>query len=429
MAKTKLTPNEKKWILYDVGNSAFVLLAATLLPIFFHIIGKQDGLSEHTYLAFVGYASSIATLVSAFVGPIYGAFADREGKMKRAFLIVIALGSIGCLAMGFARQWLLFGIVFIITRIAFNLSLVIYDAMLTDVTTEERVDDVSSQGYAWGYIGSCIPFIICLVLYVLANQHIIAMSELNAMTIGFSITAIWWFICSMPLFKSFKQLNFISEEEAKKNNAIAQLGHSIKDAFTDKKVGLFLLAFFFYIDGVYTIIDMATAYGTSLGLDTVGLLGALLLTQIVAFPSALIIGKLSKKYDVTKLIMICICAYFVFAVYAIFLDKLYEFWILAVAVGMFQGGIQALSRSYFTKIIPAEKSGEYFGLYDIIGKGATFLGTTLIAVVTQVTGHQNWGVGAISSFFVIGLVIFALSLKNSKSEAPEAVPEESTTEI
>ena len=174
----------------------------------------------------------------------------------------------------------------------------------------------------------------------------------------------------------------------------------------EKHIFLFLLAFFFYIDGVYTIIDMATAYGQALGLDSTGLLLALLVTQIVAFPFCLIFGALAKKIPGTTLITVCIGAYFLIALYAIQLDKQSEFWFLAVCVGMFQGGIQALSRSYFAKIIPPEKSGEYFGLLDICGKGASFLGTTLVSVISQVTGKVNLGVGAIAIVFVIGFVLF-----------------------
>ena len=291
--------------------------------------------------------------------------------------------------------------------------------MLNDVTTEDRIDDVSSQGYAWGYIGSVIPFIACLALYVLSNQGIWALPEKYAMAIGAVLTGLWWLFVSLPLIKAYVQTHYISDEEAKKRNEFQELGKSIKDAVKDKRVGLFLLGFFFYIDGVYTIIDMATAYGTALGLDTVGLLGALLLTQLVAFPSALIIGRLSRKYDAKYIILVCIIAYFLICIYGIFLKHLYQFFLLAAVVGMFQGGIQAMSRSYFTKIIPPEKTGEYFGLYDIIGKGAAFLGTALMGFVSDVTGHTNWGVGAITIFFLIGGTLFWASTKERKLYLPD----------
>ena len=184
----------------------------------------------------------------------------------------------------------------------------------------------------------------------------------------------------------------------------------------EKKIFLFLLAFFFYIDGVYTIIDMATAYGSALGLDSTGLLLALLVTQIVAFPFAILFGRLAQKYETAKLIMLCIFAYLGIAVYAVFLKTQFQFWILAIFVGMFQGGIQALSRSYFTKIIPAEQSGEYFGLMDICGKGASFMGTAIVSGVSQLTGDINKGVGMIAVLFVIGAISFRMAVKEGNPE-------------
>ena len=182
---------------------------------------------------------------------------------------------------------------------------------------------------------------------------------------------------------------------------------------------LFLLAYFFYIDGVYTIIDMATAYGTALGLNTTGLLLALLVTQIVAFPSAIAFGRLSEKYSSDRLIMICIAAYTGVVLFAMFMSSQIHFWILAVCVGLFQGGVQALSRSHFAKIIPAEKSGEYFGLLDICGKGASFVGTTLVGVVSQATGKQNMGIGVLIFVFLIGIVLFAKSVRAADGKTEE----------
>jgi len=192
------------------------------------------------------------------------------------------------------------------------------------------------------------------------------------------------------------------------------LGHTLKDIRREKNIFLYLLAFFFFIDGVYTIIEMATAYGSALGLDSTGLLLALLVTQIVAFPFALIFANCSKKYATDLLIKICILAYIGIALFAIQLDKQWEFWLLAVLVGMFQGAIQALSRSYFAKIIPAEKAGEYFGIYDICGKGASFLGTTLVGVIAQLTNTANAGVAMITILFVIGFILFCKAAKLNK---------------
>ena len=401
--KSKLTSLEKKWILYDVANSAFTMMVSTIIPIYFNQLGKQAGLSEVNYLAYWGYAISISTLIVAFLGPILGAAADKGKKKKAIFAATIVLGAIGCAALGFVKEWLMFLIVFCIVKSVYSLSLVVYDSTLGDITTEDRMDNVSSQGYAWGYIGSCVPFIACLLLVL--NSDKIGLSQMTALSLALVITAVWWMGVSVPILRSYQQKYFLTGDEEKKN-ILQQLGISLRDIAKNKKVFYFLLAFFFYIDGVYTIIDMATAYGTSLGLNTTGLLLALLLTQIVAFPASLTFAVLSKTKNTASLIKVAIIAYFLIALFAVQLDKQWEFWVLAVAVGCFQGGIQALSRSYFAKIIPENASGEYFGLFDICGKGASFLGTMLIGVVTQITGKQNLGVAALSIMFVIGYLIF-----------------------
>ena len=405
--KTGMTREEKNWVLYDVGNSAFVLLIATIMPIYFNYLAENAGLSAADYLAYWGYATSAATLIVALLGPVFGTLADTEGLKKPIFTTTMLIGGIGCLALGFSRQWFLFLLIYIIAKIGFSGSLIFYDSMLGDITTEDRVDNVSSQGYAWGYIGSCVPFVVCLGVVLGAGK--IGISTELAMMISFAIVAVWWIGASIPLLKSYQQKHYVERQPKAVQNSFKRLGATLKNIRNEKKIFLFLVAFFFYIDGVYTIIDMATAYGTALGLDSTGLLLALLVTQLVAFPFAIIFGRLSKCYDVRTLITICIAAYFGIAVFAIFLKAQWQFWIMAILVGMFQGGIQALSRSYFTKIIPAEKSGEYFGLMDICGKGASFLGTTVISLIAQFTGKVNIGVGAISLFFVVGMIVFKMA--------------------
>lgn len=410
--KHGLTKQEKGWILYDVGNSAFTMLVSTIMPIYFNYLAEGAGVSSVNYLAYWGYAASIATLIVALLGPVLGTIADTKGYKKPIFTIVLFVGAIGCITLGFAKHWLLFLIIFIIARVGYASSLIFYDSMLPDVTTPERMDNVSSQGFAWGYIGSCIPFVACLGI-VLGYESLGLTMEV-AMAIAFLIIAIWWVGMSLPLMRSYRQKHYVE----KKKNAVAdsfkRLGRTLLSVKKEKKIFLFLLAFFFYIDGVYTIIDMATAYGSALGLNTTGLLLALLVTQIVAFPFAILFGRLAQKIDTAKLITVCIVAYLGIAIFAMFLATQTQFWILAVLVGMFQGGIQALSRSYFTKIIPPEQSGEYFGLFDICGKGASFLGTTVVSVVSQLTGDINKGVGMIAFFFVIGIVIFRLAAKTEQ---------------
>ena len=402
--KLKLTSLEKHWILYDVGNSAFVLLVATILPIYFNYLADSSNIESSVYLAYWGYAISLSTLIVAVLGPTLGTVADTKNYKKRLFTAALIAGVISCVLLGATSSWLVFLGIFVVAKTAFSTSLVFYDSMLTDVTTEDRMDSVSSHGYAWGYIGSCIPFVVCLVIVLNAGKFGLSMKA--AMLIAFIITAAWWLLTSLPLLKNYRQIYYADAGTHVMRDSFTRLFHSLKEIYTEKKIFYFLLAFFFYIDGVYTIIDMATAYGTSLGLDSTGLLLALLLTQIVAFPCALIFGRLSKNISSARLIRICIGAYFCIALYAVGLDSQFDFWVLAVLVGMFQGAIQALSRSYFARIIPADKSGEYFGLLDICGKGASFFGTFLVSLISQVTGSPSAGVGSLAVMFLVGFLLF-----------------------
>ncbi len=407
--KFKMTALEKKWVLYDVGNSAFTMLVATIFPIYFNHLADNAGISSVNYLAYWGYATSICTLLVAILGPTLGAVADTKNYKKVIFSVFLGVGVIGCIVLGFLSSWIWFLGVFVLTKTGYSSSLIFYDAMLTDVTEPERMDVVSSQGFAWGYIGSCIPFVASLGVVLGAGTLGIGMQ--TSMVIAFFITSVWWLLSAVPLLRSYKQKYFVETTQHVVKNSFQRLGSTFKEIAKKRHILLFLLAFFFYIDGVYTVIDMATAYGQALGLDSTGLLLALLLTQIVAFPCVLIFSRLSKKLSSTTIITICIAAYFCIALYAYGLDTQLDFWILAVLVGMFQGTIQALSRSYFARIIPAEKSGEYFGIYDICGKGASIFGTAFVSVLSQLTGNVNIGVSALSVFFLVGFILFRKAVK------------------
>ena len=414
--KFSLTGLERAWILYDVGNSAFVLLVATLIPIFFNALAEEGGLSSVEYLAYWGYAASAVTIITAVLSPILGTLADTRGFKKPIFILCLVVGVAGCCAMGVAKTWLPFLLIFVFAKVGFSGSLVFYDSMLSDVTTPDRMDVVSSRGYAWGYIGSCVPFVVCLALVL--GSGAIGLSQMTALNIALFITAAWWLAMTLPLLKTYRQLHYVEVEKHAIRQSFARIGHTLRHLHEDKQVFWFLLAFFCYIDGVYTIIDMATAYGTALGLDTTGLLLALLLTQFVAFPFSILFGRLSAKYDTGLLIKVSIVCYTGIVVFAVFLVSQWQFWLLAVLVGMFQGGIQALSRSYLGKIIPPERSGEFFGLMDVFGKGASFMGLTLVALVSQLTAgtqlhifgltlrNENIAVSSLTILFAIGFVLF-----------------------
>ena len=421
----KLTKERKLewyWILYDVGNSAFTLLISTIMPIYFNGLAESGGVDATTATAYWGYAASIVTLCVAVLGPILGTLSDFNGYKRPIFFFFAIAGVIGCAALGIPMPWLVFLIVFIITKIFYSASLVFYDSMLVDVTTPARADDISSKGYAFGYIGSCIPFLISIAIVLLSD-----LSYSVSIPIALVINAAWWLAFTIPLVKSYRQTHFVPRtKHAVRDNfkRLFSVFSKKSDVPNKKGIILFLIAFFLYIDGVYTIIDMATSFGTALGFDTTNLLLALLLTQVIAFPAAIVFGKLAGKVRNDVLILICIVAYTGVGLFAVYMTEVWQFWMLAVAVGLFQGGVQALSRSYFAKIIPADQSGCLFGILDIFGKGAAFIGTLVVGAVTQATGSVNMGAIPIVCLFGLGIAVFLIAARINRPYLAKKAQEE-----
>ena len=420
--KSKLTTSEKSWILYDVGNSAFTMLACSLIPIWFKDLAIGTGPGQITgdqATAYYAIAISVVTVIVAILGPIIGVLADHKGKKKIFFTTTVALGVVGCILNGFAMSWVAFILIYAFARIFYQMSLVIYDSMLNDVTVEERMDEVSSYGYAWGYIGSCIPFIVAMVAYILSgglSEDLMWFSPQVGKIIGYTVTGLWWFAVTVPLIKNYKQVNYTEAEHGAIAKVFSKIGATLKKIATqDKKVLFFLIAFFLYIDGVGTIIDNCINIGTDLGLPTVGQVVFLLATQVVAFGGSLVFARLSRKLNTVTLILICIFGYFCVCLYALTLHTLIDFGILAFGVGCFQGSIQSLSRSYFSKIIPPENSGEYFGIYDIFSKGASFLGSAVIAWVKLAGGTINIAVASLAIFFALGFLFLKIADKQPSS--------------
>lgn len=401
---------EKAWIYYDIGNSAFTMMVSTIIPLWFNTLAMNAGMDQSQYLAFWSYGTSAATILVAFIGPIFGTIADNKGFKKPLFMTVLAIGVIGCALLGVMPNWILYLVTYVIAKVAYQASLVFYDSMLTDVTTPERMDIVSSQGYAWGYIGSCIPFVAALAFYALGMYEIMPMNI--CIMIDFLIIAVWWLGVSVPLIKEYQQKYYVESSENKITASFKRLGSTLSKLFHEnKKVFYFLIGFFFYIDGVYTIIDEAVAIGRSFGFNDMVLLVVLLLTQVVAFVFATIFGKLTEKYSSVTLITVCIAGYTFVALFALTMHAVWQFGVMAFVVGMFQGAIQALSRSYFAQIIPADNSGEYFGLYDICGKGAAFMGTMMVGFTVQITHSTNIAVGTLAILFIIGYLFLRKSSK------------------
>lgn len=409
----KLTKMEKRWILYDVGNSAFVLLTSTIIPIYYKNIAQASGISAADSTAYFGYATSLVTMIVAVLGPVLGSLADTKGFKKPVFTFFVMMGVLGCAGLSVPKTWIVFLCVYIFAKVGLNASLVFYDAMLADVTTDERMDIVSAQGYAWGYIGSCIPFIFSLIFVLCSDK--IGISGNMAMAAAFLVNAAWWLLVTIPLLKSYEQKNYIERTKHPVRDSFARLGNVFSEVKEKPEIWYFLLAFFFYIDGVYTIIDMATSYGKDVGIGDTSLLLALLLTQVVAFPCSWLFGQLSKKIKNTTLIQVSIAGYFGVVLFALQLDKAWEFWFLAVWVAVFQGAIQSLSRSYFARIVPKEKSTEFFGFFDIFGKGAAFVGTLLMGISTQIFNTSRAGVALLALMFAAGFILFRMAVKHAEA--------------
>ena len=406
-----LTKAEKSWILYDVANSAFIMIVTATIPIYFRGLAESAGVSSTAASSLWGSATSISILVLAVLSPILGAIADYENMKKKIFTVFFVLAIGGGFLFTFAPGWLSFLVFFIIARIGYAACNIFYDAMLVDVTTDERMDRLSTFGYAFGYIGSCIPFVAGLLLIL--NCDSIGISMTAATRISFIITMAWWVIMAIPLYKNVHQRYSIPRQEHVISHTFRRLGNTFKKLSKDKRMLFFIIGYFCYIDGVYTIISMATTYGGEVGIDSNSMVLALLLTQFVAFPCSIWSGTLAKKFGSMRMIKIFIFMYMGICVFGYGLDTEAEFWILAIAVGICQGGIQALSRSYFGKLIPKNEASEYFGFFDVFGKFADFFGPLIIAACAYFLKDSKYGVLSLIILFIAGFILISLSEKQN----------------
>ncbi len=407
-----LTTQEKSWILYDVANSAFVLIVVTtVMPVFFKDVASR-GIADAVSTANWGFANSAASLVLAVLAPIMGTFADYKGMKKRFFTGFLIIGIVFTLLLTSVNpgQWLKCLLIFVCARIGFAGSNIFYDAFLADVTEKERMNRISSSGYAWGYIGSVIPFLAVIALiYFSMSQEQSSGVPVTAAKAAFVIAALWWLIFSLPMLKNVQQRHYITPGENPIQDSFVRLVRTFKDIRQYRNVFLFLAAYFFYIDGVDTIITMATAYGRDIGLGMETLLLAMLMIQIAAFPFALLYGRLADRFSEKTLLYAGIAVYILITFTAFFLPvlpsirmKIFVFWILSFLIATSMGGIQAISRSFFGKLIPRERSAEFFGFYNIFGKFAAITGPFLMGGIGRITGDSRYGVLSILILFIIG---------------------------
>ncbi len=528
----RFTKVEKSWIFYDWANSVYATnIMAVIFPIYYASVAGDLGNK------WWGIGVSIASLIGAIISPTLGAVADFKGNKKKLLFAFILIGALSTAVLAFVGDWKWMLIGYVISHIGFSGSCVFYDSFLTDVTTEDRMDRVSSWGYAMGYIGgSTIPFVISIAVMLLRNYDPIAMK------FAILIVTVWWLVFSIPILKNVKQVHYVETPPSElAKHAFSNLWDTMKRCVNNKGLFIYLIAYFLYIDGVGAVISLATNYGATLGLGTTGMIFALLVTQLVAAPCAILFSKLSGKFGAIKMIIAAIAMYFVICGVGFFMGRLVEpyqldlvdstrssiaaqnvvyeskedtkawdtltkdlvedtraalsetdrtaafdeivatyatkaadpadvlyqfssdesrsvavtaieavgadldvyaqdtakqtsydgaksvatalFWVLAVLVGTVQGGIQALSRSYYGKLVPQKRSAEYFGFYDVFGKFATVIGPLLYAMFYFLTDRASVGILSLLLLFGAGgilLISGRKELEKTEKEMREA---------
>lgn len=407
----KFTAAERGWIMYDWANSAFAaIISAIVLPSFYSTLTAGN----LTAGAWWGYATSIATFICAVLAPFVGTLGDYPGWKMRLFTVFALIGMAATAALGFTAQWQIILVCYVIATIGFNGSNVFYDGFLPDVTTDERMDMVSTYGFSLGYIGgSTIPLLMGMVLIM--KPDFFHITPVQACQITFLIAAVWWLVFTFPMWRHVKQVHSVTQQGSLFSQTLRRVGSVARRIVKHKPLLRFMLAYFFYIDGVGTIIRMATVYGINMGLNSTHMIVILMVVQLVAFPFAILYGVLAKRIGVRRTILLGIVTYVVVCFVALALEPLSRisqgallagFMVLAALVGTAQGGIQALSRSYFGKLVPAESANEFFGFYDIFGKFSAVIGPALFSLIWTATGEVFFGILPVLTMFVLGMVLF-----------------------
>ena len=397
------------WALYDWANSAF---ATTVLAGFFPVFFQQywsTGVDPTVSTSRLGFANGVAGLIVAVLAPVLGAIADRSAGRKRQLVGWTLFGVIGTAALAFigSGEWWWAAACFMMGCIGFNASNIFYDSLLLDVAEERDLDRVSAFGYSMGYLGGGVLFSLN-VLMTLKPQWFGLDGAAEAVQWSFLSVAVWWFVFMLPLARNVRERAVEGPSVSlyvAARDGLRSLGGTIRQVACYRDISLFLLAYWLYIDGVHTIYTMAVDYGVALGLPSSSLLAALLLTQFVAFPSALALGALGNRIGAKRGILLCIAVYLAATVYGYFLDSVPEFFALAVVVGLVQGGVQSLSRSFFGRLVPEGKAGEFFGFYNMMGKFGSFVGPLLIGTVALVTGNSRLSIASLVVLFLLGGVL------------------------
>ncbi|WP_150267429.1 MFS transporter [Paenibacillus tepidiphilus] len=406
--RSTYSKEEKSWMMYDWGHSAYsIVISTAVFPLFYKAAAEGAGVNAADSTAYLGYAVAVSTFILAMLGPILGTIADYQGFKKSFFAFFSLLGVTATALLTFIPHdnWQLLLAGYMLIAIGSAGSNVFYDAFLVDVTDDSRMNKVSARGFAIGYIGSTIPFMISIAVILLAQQEVLPISVTAASRIAFFITAVWWGIFTLPMLYNVRQTHYMKREPRIVANSFRSLIDTLKQIRRHRTIFLFLLAYFFYIDGVGTIITMSTAYGTDLGIGSTDLLIILFVTQVVAAPFAILYGRLADRFSGKTMLYVGISVYIVVCIYAYFMKSTFDFWVLAMLVATSQGGIQALSRAYFARLVPKENANRFFGFYNIFDKFASILGPLLVGLTAQLTGNTSIGVFSLIILFVIGLVL------------------------
>ena len=400
------TKEEKSWIFYDWANSAFsAIVAAIILPVFFKSMAESSGVSAVDATAYWGYATSLGTLICAVLAPFLGTLGDFRGMKKKLFTAFMLLGAVSTFLLALTNSWQGLLLFYVLGTLGFSGSCIYYDSFLLDVTDVSRMDRVSSVGYGLGYIGgSTIPLVVSLVLIQFGSGF--GIPTMLATKFSFILTAVWWLVFTIPMLRHVQQKHAIEPDRDMFAHTLRNMKDTLSMIVKNRSILFFVIAYFFYIDGVGTIIHMATVFGSSCGLDSMDLMVVLLVVQIVAFPFAILYGRLADRFGSRKMILFGIATYIVVCMLGFNLKEMKDFLLLAVLVGTAQGGIQALSRSFYGKLVPAEHASEYFGFFDVFGKFSAVIGPALFGVVAQLTGVTNYGALAVMFMFILGGAIF-----------------------
>lgn len=398
-----LTRDERSWVIYDWANSAYSMIVTVgIFPIYFKTYIAAD-MTDVDSTAWFAYANTAAALLTAVFAPILGAMADRRDTKKRLFLAFFTGGILSVLALTLPDKGdaLLCLAIYALTHIGFYGSVIFYDAFLVDVAKPERRDWISSLAFGWGYVGGVLPFLIAIAA-VIFHERLGFSSTLMPTRLAFVLCAVWWLVFAIPFIRNVKQRFSVEAEGNILRESFVRLYRTFAEARRHRNTFLFLIAFFLYIDGVHTIIKLATSFGLDIGLDQNALIGALVLVQLIAFPSALFYGWAAKRFGAKALLFMGVATYTAITIYAPFISTATQFFIMAIAVGSAQGGVQSLSRSLYSRLIPEENAAEFFGFYDIFGKFATVLGPAMVGVIGQATGETRWGVLSLIVLFAAG---------------------------